>query len=205
MSPSARRSVGLGFVALAAAVIAVSIVAALFWRDYVYLGALGEVPAATGIAGVLLLISLSLFRVRWRLPVYFLAGPLILGILLCGVLLIGFTKTSDFVDDVADTDGYSIGRFTVTGFLGPSQIELRARSHDGLLSRDGQPIACFAGDELSDPKWRLAGVRFTGADKVELTMGNADVVTVDIDPITLAARSGKIDRCTDADYPTWSD
>jgi hypothetical protein len=65
----------------------------------------------------------------------------------------------------ADTDGYSIGRFTVTGFLGPSQIELRARSRDGLLSRDGQPIACFAGDELSDPKWRLAGVRFTGADR----------------------------------------
>jgi hypothetical protein len=41
--------------------------------------------------------------------------------------------------------------------------------------------------------------------QVELTLGNGDVVTVDIDPTTLAARSGKIDRCTDADYPTWSD
>lgn len=69
----------------------------------------------------------------------------------------------------------------------------------------GQPSICFSDDRLSDPKWTLAGVRFIGEDTIEITTNNGDVVRLDIDPDTLSARSGKLDRCTDADYPTWSD
>jgi hypothetical protein len=205
VSPSVRRGIGIGFVALAVAIIAVSVVAAQFWRDYVYLGRLGEFPLAIGIAGVLLLVSLSWFRARWRMPVYFLAGPLVVGILCLAVLFIDFSRTSYFIEEMAHSDGYSISRFTVEGFLGPSQIELRARSHAGLLSRDGQRIACFSDDPLSAPEWRLAGVRFVGADKIEVSIANGETLTVDIDPDTLAPRSGILDRCTDADYPTWND
>lgn len=204
MSPAVRRSLGSGIGALAAAVVAVSIVASISWQSYVYLRILDNVLVAVGVAGLLLLVSLGLFQVRWRMPVYFLTVPSILGVLLVGILLNGFTTTSEYLDDAATTGDYAIARFTVTGLLGPEQIELRARSHDGLVSRDGPPIACFAGDPLSDPKWRLDGVRVVGADRVELTMRNGDVVTIDIDPHTLAARSGKVDRCTDADYPAWS-
>jgi hypothetical protein len=205
VSPSVRRGIGIGFVVLAVAVIAVSVVAAQFWRDFVYLGRLGEVPLAIGIAGVLLLVSLSWFRVRWRMPVYFLAGPLVIGILGLAVLFIDFRRTSFFVDEMAHSDGYSISRFSVEGVLGPSQSELRARSHTGLLSRDGQRIACFSNDPLSAPEWRLAGVRFVGADRIELSIANGEAVTVDIDPDTLGPRSAMVDRCTDSDYPTWSD
>jgi hypothetical protein len=61
-----------------------------------------------------------------------------------------------------------------------------------------------ADDPLSEPEWRLAGVRFVGADRIELSIANGEAVTVDIEPHTLAS-SGMVDRCTDADYSTWND
>jgi hypothetical protein len=130
---------------------------------------------------------------------------LVVGILCLAVSFIDFGRSSFFIDEMAPSDGYSISRFSVEGFLGPSQIELRARSHAGLLSRDGQRIGCFSDDPLSAPEWRLAGVRFVGADRIELSIANGKAVTVDIDPDTLAPTSGVVDRCTDADYPSWSE
>jgi hypothetical protein len=139
------------------------------------------------------------------MPAYFLAAPLLVGILFLAVQFIGFGRTSFFVDETASSSDYSISRFSVEGFPGPSQIELRARSHAGLLSRDGQRIACFSNDPRSAPEWRLTGVRLVSADKIELSVANGEAVTVDIDPATLAARSSMVDRCTDADFPSWSD
>src|SRR5215472_7025810 len=71
-------------------------------------------------------------------------------------------------------------------FLGPNVLVLRLRSRAGLLSRNGDEVACFAApDAAVGPEWRFGHARFTAANQVEVSAADGTTWSIPFDSRSL--------------------
>ena len=206
MSKTGQRRIALGL-AVAAPLMVVAAIAAHANRAYVYARVADHPYLVVGIAALMLAVAarLALARRALRITTYVATGLVALPAF--GVFVAVNMAWATVGGGATERGTIATSpQFEVVAYQGPvlfrsDILVLVVRSRAGLLSRDGDEIACFMAPGTAVPSsWLFGQARFTAPDQLQISAADGTTWSLSFDTRSLKV-ADELDRCATAPDP----